>query len=64
MISKTIKQSQLTSDCWSIQIWGMEACEDCGLLGTDECDGQEIREALLAGEDHEPVSIDDLLIRV
>ena len=39
---KTIDQSKLTSDCWLIQIYGIEACKTCEVRGTDECGGKEI----------------------
>ena len=41
---KTIKQSDLTSECWLIQMWGIEACDTCEFLNTKECGGREIRE--------------------
>lgn len=45
--TKTINASDLTSDCWLIQFWGLEACEDCELSGTAECGGKEIRISLI-----------------
>ena len=44
---KTIKQRDLIFDCWFIQVFGIEACNDCEVLDTDECGGQEIRKKLL-----------------
>ena len=38
----TINSKDLTSDCWLIQIRGIEACVACGVKGTDECGGEEI----------------------
>ena len=38
---KEIDQSQLTSDCWSIQFEGLEACQNCEFKDTDECGGGE-----------------------
>ena len=43
MESKTIKQSELSSECWSIQMWGKEACETCNIKDTSECGGATIR---------------------
>ena len=45
---KTIKQSELTSECWMIQMFGIEKCVDCDVLNTDECGGQEIRKRILS----------------
>jgi hypothetical protein len=50
METKIIKQSELTSECFVIQMWGIESCDSCEYLNTDECGGQEIREKLLKGE--------------
>ena len=46
---KTMKQSDLTSDCWLIQMWGITVCDiiECEALNTDECGGQAIRDKLL-----------------
>ena len=48
---KIMKQSDLTSDCWIIQIWGIEYCKDCEVLNTDECGGQKIRKRILNEND-------------
>ena len=50
---KYMKQSELTSECWSIQMWGIEKCDSCEFLNTDECGGQDIREKLLKKEQNE-----------
>jgi hypothetical protein len=60
MRNKVVRQSDLTSDCWLIQIWGLGACKDCEFADTGECGGQEIREALLKNEDYGPVGFDGL----
>ncbi len=39
MVSKVIKQEQLTSDCWTIQFWGLDACRCCEFKGSVECGG-------------------------
>ena len=44
---KTMKQSDLTSDCWFIQMWGITMCDKCEVVDTDECGGQAIRDKLL-----------------
>ena len=44
---KTMKQSELTSECWMIQMFGIEKCDNCDVLNTDECGGQEIRKRIL-----------------
>lgn len=48
--SKVIKQSDLTPGCWSIQMWGISACETCEYLNTDECGGKETRELIRTGQ--------------
>jgi len=47
---KTIKQTDLTSECWSIQIWGITACQTCEFLDTDECGGKRIRKLINDGK--------------
>lgn len=44
---KMIKQSELTSDCWLIQFWGLDACNDCEALNKRSCGGKKIRAKLL-----------------
>jgi len=44
MGNNIIKQNELTSECFIIQMWGIESCE---CLNTNECGGQEIRKKLL-----------------
>ena len=44
--TKIINQSQLTSDCWMIQSWGLPYCRDCDLLGTEDCGGYRIRKLI------------------
>jgi hypothetical protein len=45
---KTMNQSDLTSECWVIQMWGIDECKHCVFLDTDECGGKEIRKWMLA----------------
>ena len=40
---KTVKQSDLSSECFIIQMWGLSACETCQFLNTKDCGGKEIR---------------------
>lgn len=47
---KTINQSDLTSDCWSIQFWGISACDKCKFLDTPRCGGKKIRKLILDGK--------------
>ena len=49
MKTHTIQQSELTSDCWLIQIQGVEACTSCEVKDTDECGGKEILKQVKAG---------------
>jgi len=41
---RIIQQADLTSECWSVQVWGFDACEKCELKGTDDCGGKEMCE--------------------
>lgn len=45
---KEINQDGLTSECWLIQFDGLNACENCEFVNTDECGGKNIRKKLLA----------------
>ena len=36
---KEIDQSKLTSDCWLIQINGLQACSECEFRNTKDCGG-------------------------
>ncbi len=40
---KKINQKELTSECWSIQIWGMDYCDICPYKDTEDCGGENIR---------------------
>jgi hypothetical protein len=55
--SKQINQKDLTSDCWMVQVWGLDYCSGngepksaCEYLGTRECGGKNIRRLILAGK--------------
>ena len=43
MKSRTIKQKNLTSECWSVQFSGLEYCDTCEFKDTKNCGGQKIR---------------------
>ena len=40
--AREISQSEMTSECWSIQFRGPKACKDCECRGRD-CGGKAIR---------------------
>ena len=42
---RVVKQGELTSECWLVQIWGLTACETCKSRDTSQCGGPEIRES-------------------
>lgn len=55
--SKVINQTDLTSDCWPVQVWGLPYCsgfgdpeKKCDYLATKECGGYRIRKMILSGE--------------
>lgn len=55
--TKKIYQKDLTSDCWSVQVWGLPYCSGfgdyeqmCEFLATDECGGYSIRRKILRGK--------------
>jgi hypothetical protein len=43
MTIKTVKQSLLSAECWSVQAWGLSQCETCDLKDTRDCGGKKIR---------------------
>ena len=40
---KMVQQSKLSSECWSVQIWGQEHCKTCEFLNKRDCGGKKIR---------------------
>lgn len=44
--TKTINQSELTTECWLVQFNGLGACKTCDLKGTSDCGGKEVRKKL------------------
>lgn len=43
---RQVKQKNLTSECWFVQMWGLDQCETCEVKDTPDCGGKEIRETL------------------
>ena len=41
---KIIQQKALTTECWSVQIWGLSYCDTCEFKDTNQCGGKRIRE--------------------
>ncbi len=39
---KNIKQSELSSECWLVQVWGFDQCKTCPAYKTKDCGGQAI----------------------
>ena len=37
---RVMNQLDLDSSCWSVQFWGLEACENCEFKNTRRCGGQ------------------------
>lgn len=48
-----VPQSHLTSDCWSIQFWGLEECMTCEYKNTPDCGGGETLKRLIKAEKEE-----------
>jgi hypothetical protein len=48
MKTKRVYQKYLTSDCWSVQVWGLPYCRDCEYLATKDCAGYRIRKLILS----------------
>ena len=44
VFTETIDQSDLSSECWDIQIRGPSTCKTCDLKDTSACGGRHIRE--------------------
>lgn len=36
---RTIKQSELDTSCWHIQVWGKDYCQNCEYNNTSDCGG-------------------------
>jgi hypothetical protein len=44
---RSIKQSDLSGECWSVQFHGLSACDECEYLNTSDCGGKNIRKTLM-----------------
>lgn len=42
---RTVKQSNLSGECWLVQMWGLDHCNTCEVKGTADCGGQNIRKS-------------------
>ena len=42
-----VPSEKLTSECWMVQIAGLEACKNCEFLNKASCGGKKIRARLL-----------------
>jgi hypothetical protein len=40
---KTVHQNNLSSECWLVQMFGLNHCETCELKGKRDCGGKNIR---------------------
>jgi len=40
---RTVSQSNLTGECWTVQFSGLKACDTCEYKDTEDCGGQNIR---------------------
>ena len=47
MQTRIVKQANLSSECWNIQIWGIDTCDKCKFRGRRACGGKQIRKTLL-----------------
>ena len=43
MHNRMVRRSQLSSECWGIQLLGLCHCTDCEYLNTKHCTGKCIR---------------------
>jgi len=48
--TKIISSRDLTSECWSIQFWGLPYCRKCDYLATEKCGGYLIRRKIFSGK--------------
>lgn len=40
---RSIPQAKLSAECWLVQFSGLDRCDICEFVDTDECGGPEIR---------------------
>jgi len=41
--ARSIPQSELTAECWLVQMSGLDRCKLCEFVDTEECGGADIR---------------------
>jgi len=41
---RLVRQDSLTAECWLVQAFGTDRCQECELRDTEECGGKSIRE--------------------
>ena len=41
---RLVRQDSLTTECWLVQAFGTDRCQECELRDTEECGGKSIRE--------------------
>jgi len=46
---KSVRQAELTSECFLIQIFGISQCNKCEWLETKDCGGKKTRKMILDG---------------
>lgn len=49
IVTKTIRMSDMTSDCWLVQFQGLSACKECEFKRTKDCGGKAILKKIKAG---------------
>jgi hypothetical protein len=54
VLCRQVKQSNMSSECWLVQIWGLSYCKTCEVRGTAECGGQNIRKT---GENEKGIKV-------
>lgn len=42
-VVRRVKQKNLSSECWLVQIWGLDYCKTCEYRNSAECGGKNIR---------------------
>ena len=39
---KQVQQSEMTAECWGVQVWGLKHCDTCEFHNIEDCGGQNI----------------------
>jgi hypothetical protein len=42
--NRTLNTEKITSECWPVQFYGLQYCDNCEFKDTDECGGKQIIE--------------------